>query len=117
LCNLVAQGAHITERTVSARSGKRTNRDGFRTVRTDLLQNLQESDSGVEQAIETASLMLGIDKSLGYCLEMMCADFLAGANLDHGEPRQLLRSALHFFNFLPPEQQREFTDLVKKRPA
>jgi hypothetical protein len=35
----------------------------------------------VEKAIETASLMLGTDKSRGYCLEMICADFLAGANL------------------------------------
>jgi len=30
----------------------------------------------VEQAIETAGLMLGTDKSRGYCLEMICADFL-----------------------------------------
>ena len=37
--------------------------------------------SVVEKAIETASLMLGTDKSRGYCLEMICADFLAGANL------------------------------------
>ena len=37
----------------------------------------------VEQAIETAALMLGTDKSRGYCLEMICADFLAGANLDN----------------------------------
>src|ERR1700738_2420067 len=36
----------------------------------------------VEQVIETAALMLGSDKSRGYCLEMICADFLAGANLD-----------------------------------
>jgi hypothetical protein len=35
----------------------------------------------VEKAIETAALMLGSDKSRGYCLEMICADFLAGANL------------------------------------
>lgn len=35
----------------------------------------------VEQAIETAALMLGSDKSRGYCLEMICADFLAGASL------------------------------------
>jgi hypothetical protein len=35
----------------------------------------------VEQAIETAGLMLGTDRSRGYCLEMICADFLAGANL------------------------------------
>jgi hypothetical protein len=26
----------------------------------------------VEQAIETAALMLGTDKSRGYCLEMIC---------------------------------------------
>jgi hypothetical protein len=30
----------------------------------------------VEQAIETAGLMLGPDKSRGYCLEMICADLL-----------------------------------------
>ncbi len=41
----------------------------------------------VEKAIETASLMLGSDRSRGYCLEMICADFLAGANLDNGDPR------------------------------
>jgi hypothetical protein len=31
----------------------------------------------IEQAIGTAALMLGSDKSRGYCLEMICADFLA----------------------------------------
>ena len=41
----------------------------------------------IEQAIETAGLMLGSDKSRGYCLEMICADFLAGANLNHGNPK------------------------------
>ena len=40
----------------------------------------------VEQAIETAALLLGTDKSRGYCLEMICADFLAGANLENEEP-------------------------------
>jgi hypothetical protein len=35
----------------------------------------------VEKALETAGLMLGNDKSRGYCLEMICADFLAGATL------------------------------------
>src|SRR5713226_7688720 len=42
----------------------------------------------VEQAIETAGLMLGTDKSRGYCLEMICADFLAGANLDNEDPQR-----------------------------
>ena len=40
----------------------------------------------VEKALETAGLMLGTDKSRGYCLEMICADFLAGVNL--GETQQ-----------------------------
>jgi hypothetical protein len=40
----------------------------------------------VEQAIETATLMLGTDKSRGYCLEMICADFLAAADLDSEDP-------------------------------
>jgi hypothetical protein len=35
----------------------------------------------IERAIETAAPMLGSDRSRGYCLEMICADFLAGANL------------------------------------
>ena len=39
----------------------------------------------VEKALETAGLMLGTDKSRGYCLEMICADFLAGASLQDGE--------------------------------
>jgi hypothetical protein len=34
----------------------------------------------VEKALETVGLMLGTDKSRGYCLEMICADFLAGAH-------------------------------------
>jgi hypothetical protein len=38
----------------------------------------------VEQALETVALMLGTDKSRGYCLEMICADFLAGARLQDG---------------------------------
>jgi hypothetical protein len=40
----------------------------------------------VEKAIETAGLMLGSDKSRGYCLEMICADFLAGARLEESAP-------------------------------
>jgi hypothetical protein len=40
----------------------------------------------IETALETAALMLGTDKSRGYCLEMICADFLAGANLNQREP-------------------------------
>ena len=40
----------------------------------------------IEKALETAGLMLGTDKSRGYCLEMICADFLAGARLEDSRP-------------------------------
>jgi hypothetical protein len=64
----------------------------------------------VEQAIETAALMLGTDKSRGYCLEMICADFLAGANLENGNSHVLLQSMLRFFKFLPGEERKIFLD-------
>lgn len=40
----------------------------------------------IEQALEMAAMMLGSDKSRGYCLEMICADFLAGANFRKQRP-------------------------------
>ena len=40
----------------------------------------------VEKALETAGLMLGTDKSGGYCLEMICADFLAGVDVAGNQP-------------------------------
>ena len=62
----------------------------------------------IEQAIETAALMLGSDKSRGYCLEMICADFLAGADLDNGNPEVLLQSIVRLFKFLPGEERYTF---------
>src|SRR6202022_838395 len=64
----------------------------------------------IEQAIETAALMLGTDKSRGYCLEMICADFLAGAQLDNGNPEILLNSISRYYKFLPGEQQQVFLE-------
>ncbi len=64
----------------------------------------------IEQALETAALMLGTDKSRGYCLEMICADFLAGANLDNENPDLLLHSISRFFKFLLPAQKQTFLE-------
>jgi len=66
----------------------------------------------IEQAIETAALMLGTDKSRGYCLEMICADFLAGATLESGDAKVLLRTVLRLFEFLPGEDKQEFLQHV-----
>src|SRR5205809_73307 len=69
----------------------------------------------IEQALETAALMLGSDRSRGYCLEMICADFLAGANLDSGDPDVLLRALSNFFKFLPGEQRQAFAQFVTEK--
>jgi hypothetical protein len=62
----------------------------------------------IDRAIETAAMMLGSDRSRGYCLEMICADFLAGANLDNGDPETLLFSMSRFFRLLPDVQKKAF---------
>ena len=62
----------------------------------------------IEQAIETAALMLGSDKSRGYCLEMICADFLAGAAIDGNNTEILLQSISRYYKFLPAPQQEAF---------
>jgi hypothetical protein len=69
----------------------------------------------IEQAIETAALMLGTDKSRGYCIEMICADFLAGAHLDDGDPEILLNSITRYYKFLPGEQRQAFLENLREK--
>ena len=71
----------------------------------------------IEQALETAALMLGTDKSRGYCLEMICADFLAGANLENENPNVLLESVTRFFKFLPDHARQSFLEQVSTKPS
>jgi len=66
--------------------------------------------SVVEQALETAARILGSDKSRGYCLEMICADFLGGANLENDNPKALLLSIRRLFQFLPIELRQRFLE-------
>ena len=71
----------------------------------------------IERAIETATLMLGSDRSRGYCLEMICADFLAGANLDHGNPETMLFSMIRFFRLLPENQRQAFLEHLSEKAS
>ena len=71
----------------------------------------------IERAIETAALMLGSDRSRGYCLEMICADFLAGANLDNGDPETLLFSMTRFFRFLPEDRKQVFLESLSEKAS
>lgn len=61
----------------------------------------------VEKAIETAGLMLGSDKSRGYYLEMICADFLAGTKL----PEDGLQSR----NNAPPSPEASPVEAQRRR--
>ena len=67
----------------------------------------------IEHALEAAALMLGTDKSRGYCLEMICADFLAGANLEDGDSAALLLALDRLFRLLPSPQQQQFLEGLK----
>jgi hypothetical protein len=67
----------------------------------------------IEQALETAALMLGTDKSRGYCLEMICADFLAGAALERRDPGALMASLGRLIKLLPPPERQELLAQVR----
>jgi len=70
----------------------------------------------IEQALEAAALMLGSDRSRGYCLEMICADFLAGANLDNnGDPDVLVRALTTSLKFLSQDQRQAFLTFVNEQ--
>ena len=71
----------------------------------------------IERAIETAALMLGSDRSRGYCLEMICADFLAVANLDNGDPETLLFSMARYYRFLPEDQKHAFIESLDENAS
>jgi len=68
----------------------------------------------IEQALETASRMLGSDKSRGYVLEMICADFLAGANLETENSDSLMTSLSRLVEFLPKLKRQEFVDQIQR---
>jgi hypothetical protein len=69
----------------------------------------------IEQALEISSLMLGGNKPRGYCFEMICADFLAGASLDpDGNSDALLLALNRIYQLLPNSQREEFLLRIPK---
>jgi hypothetical protein len=67
----------------------------------------------IEQALESAALMLGTGKSRGYCLEMICADFLAGASLEPGAENMLFLALARLIEILPVAQRLQLLEMVK----
>src|SRR5216683_2641340 len=70
----------------------------------------------VEQALETAALTLGTDKSRGYCLEMICADFLAGAGSQENQWEILLLSLERLYPVLLDSQRVELQRRLRTGP-
>lgn len=68
----------------------------------------------IEQALEIASLMLGSDKARGYCLEMICADFLAGVGLESNSPETMLAALLRLYQLLPDSLKYNFAEQLRK---
>ena len=68
----------------------------------------------VDEEMETAALLLGTDKSRGYCLEMLCASFLAGTNRKKGNSYVLLFSLSPLYEFAPvPQRQNCLNRIIK----
>jgi hypothetical protein len=65
LCNLVVQSPWSSEGTISAGGAEGADRERNRSVGARLPQVVQERDSVIEQAIETAAFMLDSEKSRG----------------------------------------------------
>jgi len=68
----------------------------------------------IEQALDTAALMLGTDKSRGYCLEMICADFIAGANLENQNVDGMISSLRRLLHLLPQPHRSEFLAEIRQ---
>jgi hypothetical protein len=68
----------------------------------------------IEKSLEIASLMLGGQKARGYCLEMICADFLAGASLEEQKPGALQNLIRRFFELLPEVEKRELLGTMRE---
>jgi hypothetical protein len=101
---------------VGSRAG--TNGRGQGTVGRSFISKFYKSQiSVIDRALETATLMLDSNKSRSYCLETICADCLAGANLDNQNPETLLFSMTRFFKFLPGEQRQEFLEGLSEKAS
>ncbi len=62
----------------------------------------------VERALYVASRMVGTERSRGYCLELICADFLAGRT-EESTPEEILLVIHRLLSLLPPDYQTRLT--------
>ena len=68
----------------------------------------------VEKALYVASRMAGSERSRGYCLELVCADFLAGRT-EESSPEEILLVIERLVRLLPPEYTPRVTGKAEAR--
>jgi hypothetical protein len=68
----------------------------------------------LEQALAIAASIVGHDKSRACALEMICADFVAGASRETGAENMLFGALARLADFLPVPQRLQLLDVVKK---
>jgi hypothetical protein len=68
----------------------------------------------IEQALETAALMLGSSRSRGYCLEMIAADFVDGAQLESANQAAWLFALGRLYSLLADPQKKEFLQEIER---
>lgn len=68
----------------------------------------------IEQALETVGLMLGTNRSRGYCLELICADLLAGTGLESQSPKTMLLAIGRRYKLLPDESKQTFLARLRR---
>ena len=62
----------------------------------------------IERALYVSSRMVGTEKSRGYCLELICADFLAGRT-EESTPEEIVLVIHDLFSLLPAEYQAQIS--------
>ena len=70
----------------------------------------------VERALYVAARMVGTERSRGYCLELVCADFLAGRG-EESTPEEILMVIHRLVHLLPPEYQARVAGQSEGREA
>lgn len=81
---------------------------------------MDDRHSEVAQIVFVCKLMpscLRRTKSRRFCLKMIRADILAGANLDKGNSETLLFPMTRFFRLMPSSQKRVFLDNVCEKAS
>jgi hypothetical protein len=71
----------------------------------------------IEEALEKAALMLGSDRSRSYCLEMICADFLAGVSLENGNENALVCALHRLISLLSMPRRQQLIEQLGMEPC